>query len=407
MSDFPLAMHILHYLKTMRLEEGGVVRAVLDFCTALAGAGHEVVLATFDDKDVPADWARVPAGGGVWTGSFGSRPRVVRLPRPTRPGARFDRAALDQWRAVVKGADVAHVHAVWIPTNLQVARAARGVGTPYIVTVHGMLDDWSMSQRTLKKKVYLALGGRAFLENAAVVHSTAEFERRQSVKWYPRGRAVVAPLLFDLAPFAALPGPEDARRAHPAAGAPSPRILFLSRLHEKKGLDRLLRALAILGQRGVNGTALIAGTGDAAYAESMKRLAQELGLADRAHFLGMVTGSTKVSLFQAADVFVLPTSQENFGFAPIEAMAAGCPVVTTRGVDIWPELEESGGALIAPADPEPLASALGELLRRPDRLREMGESGRRWVFERLDAKRVVGEYVSMYQQAASTKPGGA
>jgi len=394
-------MKILHYLKTMRLEEGGVVRAVLDFCTALAGAGHDIVLMTFDDLDVPKDWPRVDASS-AWAHSS-DKPRVVVLPKPSRPGARFDLAALAQVSAAVRGADVAHIHAVWIPTNMQVAQAARAAGTPYVVTIHGMLDDWSMSQRTLKKKVYLALGGRKYLESAALVHSTAEFERRQSIKWYPRGRAVVAPLLFDLQPFRNLPGPDLARRAYPLAASDLPKILFLSRVHEKKGLPHLIRACRVMKDAGRPVALLIAGTGEPAYVDSLKGLVSELGLDNTTQFLGLVTGETKVSLFQAADLFVLPTSQENFGFAPIEAMASGTVAVTTKGVDIWPELEESGGAVIADPEPNALSKVLSELLADPDRRTAMGAKARAWVLDRLDAGRVVGEYVSMYQQALKTR----
>ncbi len=394
-------MKILHYLKTMRLEEGGVVRAVLDFCTALAQAGHEVVLLTFDDLDVPADWPRVSAEAAWTTDSAG--PRVVVAPRPGKSGGRFDNAALAQINPAIAGADVAHIHAVWIPSNLQIAKAARAARVPYIVTIHGMLDDWSMSQRTLKKKVYLALGGRRYLESAALVHSTAEFERRQSIKWYPRGKAVVAPLLFDLEPFRSLPGPDAARSAYPLAASDLPKLLFLSRVHEKKGLPHLIRAAGILKKAGTPAALLIAGTGDAAYTESLKALVREQGVEDTTQFLGLVTGPTKVSLFQAADLFVLPTSQENFGFAPIEAMASGTVAVTTRGVDIWPELEESGGAAIVDPQPEPLVAALGELLADPQRRRAMGERARTWVLTRLDPGRVVGEYVAMYEQAAATR----
>ncbi|MBL0921393.1 MAG: glycosyltransferase [Phycisphaerales bacterium] len=401
-------MKILHYLKTMRLEEGGVVRAVLDFCTALAGAsggasggGHNVVLMTFDDLDVPKDWPRV-AASAAWD-QPGGRPSVVVLPRPSKPGGRFDAGAMAQVSAAVRAADVAHIHAVWIPSNMQVARAAARAGTPYIVTIHGMLDDWSMSQRTLKKKVYLALGGRKYLESAALVHSTAEFERRQSVKWYPKGRAVVAPLLFDLQPFRNLPGPAAARRAFPLAASDLPKVLFLSRVHEKKGLPHLIRACRLLKDAGRPVALLIAGTGEPAYVESLKTLVREQGLDNSTEFLGLVTGETKVSLFEAADLFVLPTSQENFGFAPIEAMASGTVAVTTKGVDIWPELEESGGAVIADPEPAPLSKVLGELLTDPDRRTAMGARARAWVLDRLDAGRVVGEYVAMYERAAEAR----
>jgi glycosyltransferase involved in cell wall biosynthesis len=113
-------------------------------------------------------------------------------------------------------------------------------------------------------------------------------------------------------------------------------------------------------------------------------------------FLGFVSGVEKVSLYQAADVLVLPTSQENWGFVLVESLACGTPVVTTKGVDIWPELQSSGGALIVPAEARAMAEAVGGLLSDPARRRAMGEIGRRWVFETLGADRVARGYEAMY-----------
>jgi glycosyltransferase involved in cell wall biosynthesis len=145
-----------------------------------------------------------------------------------------------------------------------------------------------------------------------------------------------------------------------------------------------------------------AGTGDAEYVAQVKALAETMGLGERVRFLGMVTGVDKVSLFEACDLFVLPTSQENFGFVFFEAMACQTPVVTTRGVDVWPELEASAGARIIDPYPPALADAVAALINDGGLLRRMGEAGREWTFNYLSASRTIDLFESMYSAAISS-----
>ena len=382
-------MRVVHYLRQIRLEQGGVVRAVLDICGVLARAGHEVTLLTCDDKDVPEAWR----GGGPGV------PHIERIDAPALPAAAFSRAQLAALDRVVRGAEVVHLHAVWHASNLQIAARCRAAGVPYVLSVHGMLDDWSMSQRSLKKRVFLALGARRMLNGASRVHCTAQAELDQSRKWYPRAEGVVIPLVFDLGPFRAMPGPEVARGAFESLRSGHPNVLFISRLHYKKGVEHLIRAVRLLRDRGTDVWLSIAGTGDREYEDRLRALVVELDLADRAHFLGMVTGETKVSLYQAADMVVLPTSQENFGFVVFEAMAAGAPLVTTRGVDTWPEVEASGGGLIVAQEAGAIADAIAGLVADPERRGRMSASGRAWVMKELDPDRVLGRFIEMYEQA--------
>jgi len=106
-----------------------------------------------------------------------------------------------------------------------------------------------------------------------------------------------------------------------------------------------------------------------------------------------------VSLYQAADVFVLPTSQENFGYVLIEAMACGTPVVTTKGVDIWEELQQAGAVIVEP-DANQIAIAIHPLMADRGRARQLGLQGRDWVFRRLLPERVITDYEQMYQGLA-------
>jgi glycosyltransferase involved in cell wall biosynthesis len=204
---------------------------------------------------------------------------------------------------------------------------------------------------------------------------------------------------LDLKPFVNLPGAEQAMSAFPSYTG-RPRLLFLSRLHRKKGLEVLLAALRMLKDRHIAVCALIAGHGENNYVNSLKQRAVSLGLSDdECRFLGPVTGTMKLSLYQSADLFILPTSQENFGFVFIEALACGLPVITTTGVDIWPELKASSAAIITDVRPESIADIVATLLARPDELRRMRTCGRDWVFRYMNPTRIVESFESMYELA--------
>lgn len=394
-------MRIVHSMPTLRLADGGVVRAVMDLCGGLAAEGRDVTLITCDDTDAPASWKS--GGAGV--------PRVVRVPRPSLPGGFFSGAQMRGIEGHLRGASVLHLHAMWTTSNPQIAKAARRLGVPYVLSVHGMLDDWCMEQKRLKKAVYMALLARSMLNNASCIHCTAEFELAQARKHFDssRVRGEVIPLVFDLSGFLHPPGPELARQKFGLPDDGVPTLLFLSRIHVKKGVDVLLRAAAELVRRGVSFRLAIAGTGEPAYEQEMRSLAASLGLqGDRARFLGLVTGDEKVSLYQAADVLLIPTSQENFGFVFVESLAAGTPLVTTKGVDTWPELEASGGATIIGRDPAAWAGAVEMLVKDRAALRERGRRGREWALANLDAGRTLARFVAMYERArdsTATGPG--
>ncbi|MFM9958070.1 MAG: glycosyltransferase [Phycisphaerales bacterium] len=415
-------MRILHYLSEVTLEHGGVVRSVLDFSTALTHAGHEITLACFDDTSVPAAWkAPVPGGTGlrpVLAGQTGSinaslepgqrpgppkTPRAITLSWPSlpKPIRRFRWPDVQTIAREIASCDVLHLHGPWESTNAQLAAIARRLKKPYVLSIHGMMDDWCMAQGALKKRFYTWWRVRRMAERAAAVLFTAEGEKRQVMKWFPGvpdERARVLPLLFDASDFTTLPGPELARAKFEALRTDGPIILFLSRLHPKKGVETLIDAAAILKREQQRFRLVIAGSGPIEYENELRRRAVDAGLSDRTYFLGMVTGREKVSLYQAADVCVLPTSQENWGFVILESLAAGTPVVTTKGVDIWPELQAGGGTIIADGTAQGIAQAVRKLLEEPEGFEAMRRSGRDWVMGWLEPLRVVGAYESLYQE---------
>lgn len=392
-------MRILHYIEELNLKSGGPVRAVLDLSRLTCEAGHKVTILSPDVSDSPKEWLESPKPGE-------QRPHVVKVPPFAGRGKLFPFPVVEQIRRdFIEGHDLLHVHGMWAPSNVQLTGAAYRAGVPYIVSLRGMLDDWPMSQRRLKKQMFLLIAGRRMLHRAAYVHCTAEGEHQQSRKWFPKGRGRVIPNLLDLGPFRDAPGPDLARNKFEGLRGEGPSILFLSRVHYKKGVEHFIKAAGLLRDRGVRCNWLVAGDGDAEYMNSLRSLSASLKLEDRVHFLGMVKGPEKISLFQASDLFLLPTSQENFGFAIVEAMAAGVPVMTTKGVDLWPELEACGGAVIVDQDAGPIAAEVQKLIVDTQRLRSMGEKARKWVFENLHEQAVIGQFVATYADAISERTG--
>lgn len=385
-----MPLTIAHLMSRFRLADGGVVRAVLDMAGIMARQGATVRLITWDATDVPDEWKQGTPG----------LPEVIEIDQPSGPLGFPTRSQTRRFSEALMGVEVLHLHTPWEPANIPFARAALRAGVPYVVTVHGMLDNWCMAQKSLKKRIYLAIGARRMLERASAVHCTAQAELEQAQRWFPRGRGIVIPLVFDLEPFRTLPGAEPARKAIAAAKTDEPIILFLSRLHEKKRVDIVIEMAKLLRDDGIGVQTIIAGTGESAYESALRAQVEREGLGDRVHLVGLVTGEAKVSLFEQASVFVLPTSQENFGFVLIEAMAAGTPVVTTEGVDIWPELKESGGAVIASAEARTFAAEVASLLKDDARRKAMGENARAWVLDEFDGPALVRRFQQMYAAAA-------
>jgi glycosyltransferase involved in cell wall biosynthesis len=394
-------MRILHYLQAIRLEDGGVVRAVLDMCTYQARAGHEVVLATCDGKDVPAAWR---GGAGM--------PRVALLGKPPRspwPANGFQ-SKVDP---LVRGAEVVHLHVVWDPLQLAFAAAARRHGVPYVQSPHGMFADWCMAQKRLKKQAYLALAGRRLIRGARFVVLAGEGELEQAAKRHPETPSVVLPLIFDTEPYRERPDPAAARERYRLPAPDAASILFLSRLHYQKRPDLILTAARLLRDRGLKFNLVFAGPSAADYEERLRAYARQLKLDDISSFLGMVSRE-KPSLYAACDLFVMTSTEESFGLVYFEALASGTPVLTTRAAATWRELESTGGARIVGkiasdvpygqvggGDVRELAAAMGEMIADRGALRRMGEAGRRWVMANLDPGVVVGRYAEMYRSAAA------
>lgn len=383
-------LRIVHYLNFVHIAEGGVVRAVLDLCATLADRGHEVTLVTLDGKDAPSEWPR--------RGDKRAHAASTRLPTVVEIDTRFRFG--DELRSNLADAHLLHVHGPWDLYNVWAARIARQLGRPYVLTVHGMLDQWSMAQKPLKKRIYHAVAAKRLLDGAALIHCTAQMELDQAKEWFAGQHGAVVPCLLNFAPFRTLPGKAAAQKRFAFLDAGHLKLLFLSRLHHKKGPAVLIEAAGILKARGLAFTLVMAGPGSSDYIAQLAGRVASLGLERQTHFVGLVTDTDKLSLFQACDLFVLPTSQENFGLVLTESMACATPVLTTRGTAIWREIE-TGGGVVRDASPCEIADAITELAADRRALALRGRASREWVMRFFDPEQILDGYEALYGKALS------
>ena len=232
----------------------------------------------------------------------------------------------------------------------------------------------------------LLLYQRKAVRKADYLHATAESEKENLLRLgYNRKVAVVANGI-DVDHIALKPTWRRNRQ-----------LLFLSRIHVKKGIEFLLEAVAMLKDGLQDYTVNIAGEGEAAYIEQLKAKAQSWGIGQLVRFCGGVYGDEKWKLFRQADLFVLPTYSENFGIVVAEALASGTPVVTTKGTP-WEELNTCHCGWWTEIGTESLAKVLKEFLSLDEKeLEVMGRNGRRLVEEKYSAKKMAEDMVRVYE----------
>jgi glycosyltransferase involved in cell wall biosynthesis len=374
-------LHVLpHYYPAVRY--GGPIRSVHGLAAATAALGHEVhVYTTNVDgtgvSDVPTGIPVECDGVVVWYFPTGFGRKVFRSPAMDRK--------LD---AAVSGFDVVHIHYVWVWPTVAAAAAARRNDVPYVLSPRGMLvADLIQRKSSLAKRTWLTLFDRRNVETAAAIHVTAESEAAElrSLRLKPHCIKVVANGI-DI-PAATL---GEASPGTPAGSAPY--VLFLGRISWKKGLDRLMTAMARV--EGID--LVIAGYDENGYQATAERLACEAGLRARARFIGPIEGEAKWALIRNAACMVLPSYNENFGMAVIEAMAVGCPVVVTEEVGLADVVRDSGSGIVASGRPGELAEAIAAVVASPERRRAMGEAGVRTVRERFRWPAIARQIQALY-----------
>jgi glycosyltransferase involved in cell wall biosynthesis len=259
-----------------------------------------------------------------------------------------------------------------------------------------MLDPWSLAQKRLKKKLALAFGYRAVLDNASALHLLNDDEQTLIRPLRLRAPQVVIPNGVFLEEFEPLPRAGSFTARLPRLGGHR-FILFLSRLHYKKGLDYLADAFARLCQTDRETHLVVAGPDGGAGGDFERRVSLS-GLTDRVHLVGPLYGEAKLAALVDAACFCLPSRQEGFSLAVLEALACRLPVVLSRDCH-FPEVAAAGAGEVVGLEARAVADALGRVLRDDRARRRMGAAGRDLVESRFTWPRVAQSCMAAYARA--------
>ncbi len=389
-----MVLRVLHIIGSLDPTCGGPPIIAASLAAAQAGLGLEVTLATMSDP------RRRPAVTQTLAGIPGTdRVRLVELPQAQGVERIFANQSRRALRPLIEQSDVVHLHSIWESVLRVAAIEARRLRRPYFILLNGMLDPFSLSQSRWKKRLALALGYRRMLNGAAGLHLGNADEQRLIEPLNLRTPGVICPNGIFEDQINPLPAKGKFRAAHPELGE-EPFVLFLSRLHYKKGLDYLAEGFIQLSKVNANAHLVVAGPDGGARKEFEQRIAQA-GLSPRTHVIGPLYGAAKFEALVDADLFCLPSRQEGFSMAITEALATGAPVICTPGCH-FPEVAQAGAGMVVEPNPEVLAHALQRLLDDEALRDRMGQAGRKLVLSRFTWPNIAQRMIGYYKQAVTT-----
>lgn len=381
------AMKVLHTVAGLWEGTGGPVSSVTSLCAGLAARGHEVTLLT---------------GQGLLHEavlSLGDRVRVRTEPLGPYLAGHWSRAFRAACRDEASKADIVHDHGVWLHTNWSSVQMANRARRPIMRSPRGMLSPWALGRSRLTKRVLWTLIERQLFERTTLVHVTSELEQREIQYAGIATPSVVIPNGVDLdgeygPPSVALergqaPPQADGRRV----------VLFLSRIHPKKGLDLLCRVWGQLPKE-TPAALWIAGHGEASAVEKLKSWI-DAQPGPPASYLGPADGVRKRALLSSAWLMALPSHSENYGMVVAEALACGTPVLTTTAMP-WSTTIEAGCGWVVSPDGADLAMGLRRALDLTDAEHEaMRPRARALVMRSHSLQRTVDRMEASYEALLS------
>ena len=370
-------MRILQVVPSLAASDGGPSEVAFRLSENLVNAGASVDLAFTRARDEETEY--LASAGRLRSDRFHEHS----FPRLTNGSTKYSRAFGSWVRANCRNFDVVHVHAVFSYPSIAAAKAARSASVPYAIRPAGALTRWSLSQRPLRK--YLAL--RAMIEslvrNSSVVHCTSDTEASDIKDRFPGVTTVVI-----------ANGVDD--RLFEVEPSPSRTITFIGRLHSKKRVDLLIHSFIRSRAREQGWVLVIAGDGPPREVNALKRLAA--GFAAQISFTGWVSGDQKLELLKRSALFALPSLDENFGVAAAEALAAGVPVVATKGVAIINSVEECGAGVNAGDTAADFAAGIDTLALDDGFRRSASRAARKLAFEEFRWSVVSEKVCALYKE---------
>lgn len=278
--------------------------------------------------------------------------------------------------------DIVHINGIWSPQNCIFQKAAQKLGIKVIVSPHGMLEPWIMSNNPWKKKIGLFLYQKKAIKKATYLHATADMESTNIKALGFSNKISIIPNGIDLS---------DVKEIKINYG--TKKMVFLSRIHPKKGIELLLEAWR--NSNTEDWILEIAGSGEENYLAGLIHSADDL---ENVRFVGAIYGDEKWEFIRSADVMVLPTHSENFGIVVAESLASGVPVITTQGTP-WEDLETYKCGWWIDLTLSNLEKTITKVMETsPYVLEQMGWQGRKLVMEKYEIKAVTNHIIDLYKK---------
>ena len=281
-----------------------------------------------------------------------------------------------------------HSQGLWLKINNKMCKNARKGKKPYVISVRGMLEPWSLAQGQFKKKLALKIYQYKDLKKASCLHATSKMEVESIRKLGLKNPVALIQNGVNISDF-----PESI----PVKHSQKRKILFLSRIHPKKGIENLINAWEELDNPEKKHWCIeIVGNGDENYIETIKTIIKEKKLDHSIKVLPPVFGIRKNELYREASLFVLPTYSENFGIVIAEALANFTPVITTKGTP-WQDLEDYGCGWWIELGKFTLIRALNEAIsKEPNEILDMGIKGRKLIEDKYSMVAVAEKMLKLY-----------
>ena len=388
-------MRLLRVIGTLDPAYGGPVEVSRHLNITLCQLGHRVDVVTLDGTDAP------------WITGF---PGIVHSLGPSVGKYCYNRRLIPWLKAHSGDFDAVLVDGIWQFQSFGTWMATRRDSPPYFVIVHGALDPWfkrAYPFKHIKKWLYWPWAEYRVLRDAQAVLFTCDEERilaRQSFWLYQVNEAIIDFGIPDPG------GDPHGQREKFFQSYPATRnkrlLLFLSRIHQKKGCDLLIEAFAMVAVRDPASHLVMAGPDQEGWQQKLVALAKVRGVENRITWTGMLTGDTKWGAFHAAEVFILPSHSENFGIAVAEALACEVPVLISSKVNISREIVQGGAGF---AEPDTLDGTVALLERwldlSRDELHQMSSRARECFADRFEIQQAAKKLVSVIEQCLLARTG--
>jgi glycosyltransferase involved in cell wall biosynthesis len=392
-------MKVLHVIPSVASVRGGPSQAVIEMVKALRQAGIAAEIATTNDNgpdllEVPLHQRTEYQQAPIWF--FPRFSPQIHAVREFAFSSSFTRWLWSH----IRDYDLVHIHAIFSYPSTVAMTIARRQQVPYIVRPLGQLCHWSLQQSQRKKQLYLNLIERDNLNHSAGLHLTSWQEQQDVAQMHLSPTSFVLP--HGLAIPAALTNARQQLRQRLQLPEDEPILLFLSRLHAKKGLDYLIPALGKLTD--YRFTLVLAGSGSSDYEQTVRQWVNQAGLNERTHFTGFVTGELKNLLLQGADLYALTSHSENFGIAVLEALAAGLPVLVTPGVALASIVQEHQLGYVTELNITTIAQTLDDYFSYPEEAKAMGQRACQFILENYTWDKIAVRMIEVYQAILNASP---